>query len=118
MPIGVLRQATCDVQSNFTQCLELPKIIAQPCASHASLCSGIVQYISARKFDIDKRTSASRGWAPLRAQTENSRRDAVRALTTGWVALALEEPSQGRRSLSRIPASDPQGFLPVEFNLI
>jgi hypothetical protein len=30
----------------------------------------------------------------------------------------LEEPSQGRRSLSRIPASGPQGFLPVEFNLI
>jgi hypothetical protein len=44
--------------------------------------------------------------------------DADRALTTGRVALALERPSQGRRSLSRFPASGPQGFWPVELNLI
>src|SRR4029077_15094133 len=44
--------------------------------------------------------------------------DAVRALATGRVALALGKPSQGRRSLSRFPASGPQGFWPVELNLI
>jgi len=41
---------------------------------------------------------------------------AVRALATGRVALAWEDPSQGRRSLSRIPACGPQGFWPVELN--
>jgi hypothetical protein len=33
------------------------------------------------------------------------------------VALAPEKPSQGRRSLSRFPASGPQGFWPVELNI-
>src|SRR4029077_2565356 len=46
-----------------------------------------------------------------------SLRDAVRALATGRVALVREVPSQGRRSLSRSPASGPQGFWPMELNL-
>jgi len=38
-------------------------------------------------------------------------------LATGQVALAGEKPSQGRRSLSRFPASGLQGFWPVESNI-
>jgi hypothetical protein len=30
----------------------------------------------------------------------------------------LENPSQGRRSLSRFPASGPQGFWPMELNFL
>ena len=45
-------------------------------------------------------------------------RNAARALATGRVALAQEMPSQGRRSLSRLPANAPQGFWPVELNVI
>ncbi len=55
--------------------------------------------------------------APERASAPRLCRDAVRALATGRVALAFGKPSQGRRSLSRIPASGPQGFWPAELNL-
>jgi hypothetical protein len=53
----------------------------------------------------------------IRAPAPRLGRDAVRALATGRVGLASENPSQGRRSLSRFPASGPQGFWPVELNL-
>jgi hypothetical protein len=52
-----------------------------------------------------------------RASAPRFCRDAGCALATGQVALAGEEPSQGRRSLSRFPASGLQGFGPVELNL-
>jgi len=105
--IGVLRPAVRGTKTISTRLATLEEMIAQPYGRNADRRQGIAQNVSVRLIDHAERTSAPR-----------QSRDAARALTTGWVALALEKPSQGRRSLSRIPASGPQGFLPVEFNLI
>jgi len=105
--IGALRPATRGTKTNPTRLPTLQEIIAQPHGRNADPRQGIAQNVSVRLIDRAERTSAPR-----------QSRDAARALTTGWVTPALEKPSQGRRSLSRIPASGPQGFLPVEFNLI
>ncbi len=97
--IGVVRSAARGERNDSTRWSTLQEIIAQPSGTSARTRSGIAQSVSRQKIGRAERTSASR-----------QSRDAARALTTGWVALAWEDPSQGRRSLSRIPASVPQGF--------
>ena len=61
-------------------------------------------------------TANYNGETAERASASRLIRDAARALATGRVALASENPSQGRRSLSRFLESGPQGFWPVELN--
>ena len=107
MPIiGVLRPAMRGNMSNPSRWPILREIIAQPSHGNVVPHGGFAQFVSDTQTRHAKRTIASR-----------QSRDAVSALATGRVALAVEEPSQGRRSLSRFPASGPQGFWPVELNI-
>jgi hypothetical protein len=113
--IGVLRLASQNTKGNCTRGPSLKEMIAQRFGGISGQRRRIAQSVSGierLRFAI----SFVLPWSK-RASASRQSRDAVHALATGRVALSWEVPSQGRRSLSRFPASGPQGFWPVELNL-